>query len=62
MKNFNDPTKIAEAELPCTIWGVTTEVANFIHDTELRRLPMIRNPFVRRELNQEAGLCGAILL
>jgi hypothetical protein len=60
MKHFNDPNKIIEAKLPWTIWGSTTEVANFIHNSELRRLPMIRNAFVLQELNEEARLFGAI--
>jgi hypothetical protein len=60
MKVFNNTGKIAEAKPPWTIWGATTEVANFIHSTELRCLPMIRNQLVRKELNQEAGFFGAL--
>lgn len=56
MSVFNDPNAIVEAKLPWTIWGVTTEVANFIYNPELRRLLMIRNQHVRHELNQEARL------
>ena len=59
MAAFNDPNAILEAKLPWTILGGTTEVANFIHNPDLRRLPMIRNQSVRHELNQEAGLFGA---
>lgn len=60
MTAFNDPNTILDAKLPWTIWGATTEVANFIHNTELRRLPMIRTQAVRHELNQEPRLFGAI--
>ncbi|PCG93943.1 Hypothetical protein PENO1_081070 [Penicillium occitanis (nom. inval.)] len=60
MKHFNDPSRIGEARLPWTIWGSTTEYANFVHNSELRRLPMIRNSFVRHGLNREAALMGAL--
>lgn len=62
MSIFNNPTAISDAKLPWTIWGASTEVVNFIHNTELRRLPMIRNQFVRHELNREASLFGAIFM
>lgn len=60
MKHFNDPEKIREARLPWTIWGTTTEFAHFVHNTELRRLPMLRNRFVRQGLHREASLWGSI--
>lgn len=60
MKHFNDPAMILEARLPWTIWGATTEFAHFVHNPELRRLPMIRNRFVRQDLRREAALWGAI--
>ncbi|KAF3402855.1 hypothetical protein DPV78_004017 [Talaromyces pinophilus] len=60
MKHFNDRSRIEEARLPWTIWGSTTEYANFVHNSELRRLPMIRNSFVRHGLNREAALMGAL--
>lgn len=60
MKYFNNPDKIRDARLPWTIWGTTTEFAHFVHNTELRRLPMIRNRFVRQDLRREASLWGAI--
>ncbi|KAF3405366.1 hypothetical protein DPV78_003158 [Talaromyces pinophilus] len=41
--------------------GATTEVANFIHNPEFRRLPMIRNQSVRLEINHEARLFGAMI-
>lgn len=61
MKHFNDHFRIEEARLPWTIWGSTTEYANFVHNSELRRLPMIRNSFVRHDLNREAALMGRCL-
>lgn len=59
MKHFNDPSRIEEARLPWTIWGSTTEYANFVQDSEMQRLPMMRNPFLRHHLNLEAALMGA---
>lgn len=60
MEYFNNTEKIRDAELLWTIWGTTNEFSHFVHNTELRRLPMIRNRFVRQDLRREASLCGAI--
>lgn len=40
MKYYNNPQKIYEAKLPWTIWDAVTEVSNFGHNSELRRLPI----------------------
>lgn len=52
---------ILEALLTWTIWGATTEFAHFVHNAELRRLPMIRKRFVRQDLRREAALWGSNL-
>lgn len=61
MSHFNDRSRIEEMKKPWTIWGTVIEVADFVHNAEVRRIEALHTSAFRNLINEQDGLFGALV-